>query len=189
MKTKSLLVAIMSILLANTTLSNAQSPGNDKKILIAYYSLLNGNTRIIAEQIQKNVGGDVHRIETVNAYPSIYNEVTSQAKKELESGFRPPLKSQVTDFDQYDIIYLGSPNWWNTIAPAVMTFLESYNFKDKTIIPFITHEGSRLGSSVTDIKKLVSDATVLKGLPVRGGSVNSSEPDVQRWLKELGMIK
>jgi flavodoxin len=99
------------------------------------------------------------------------------------------LKTQVKDFSQYDIIYLGSPNWWNTIAPAVMTFLESYNFESKTIVPFITHEGSRLGASVRDIEKLVPKATVLKGLPIRGSSVDSAEPDVKRWLKELEMIK
>lgn len=167
----------------------AQSSKSDKKILIVYYSLRNGNTRIVGEHIKKNVGGDIFRIETVNAYPSVYNDVTAQAKKELQSEYRPPLKSKINNFDQYDIIYLGSPNWWNTIAPAVMTFLESYNFEGKTIVPFITHEGSRLGSSVTDIKKLAPKATVLKGLPIRGGAVNEAMPDVERWLKDLDMIK
>lgn len=189
MKTKSLLLIIMTMLFANETNSYAQSSKGSQKVLIAYYSLRNGNTRIVAEQIQKNVGGDIFRIETVNAYPSAYNDVTSQAKKELQSSYRPPLKSQVKNFDQYDIIYLGSPNWWNTIAPAVMTFLEGYNFGNKTIVPFITHEGSRLGASVADIKKLAPQATVLKGLPIRGGSVNNATSDVQQWLRELKMIK
>jgi flavodoxin len=190
MKTKFLLSILFIIIMSTgSTYTFAQTTKNEKKILIAYYSLRNGNTRIVAEQIQKNVGGDIFRIETVNAYPAQYNDVTAQAKKELQSGYRPPLKTKVHNFDQYDIIYLGSPNWWNTIAPAAMTFLESYNFEGKTIVPFITHEGSRLGASVTDIKKLAPKATVLKGLPIRGGSVNSAEPDVQRWLKELEMIK
>jgi len=175
--------------MGNSIQLQAQTTPTGKKVLIAYYSLRNGNTRIVAEQIQKNVGGDIFRIETVNAYPAVYNDVTAQAKKELESGYRPPLKSKVPNFDQYDTIYLGSPNWWNTIAPAVMTFLESYNFEGKTIVPFITHEGSRLGASVSDIKKLAPKATVLKGLAVRGGSVSDAMPDVKTWLKELGMIK
>lgn len=189
MKTKYLLSVIIVMLLLGSINTFAQSSDSDKKVLIVYYSLRNGNTRIAAEHIQKNVGGDIFRIETVNAYPSVYNEVTSQAKKELESGYRPPLKTIVEDFDQYDIIYLGSPNWWNTIAPAVMTFLESYNFEGKTIVPFITHEGSRLGASVRDIKKLAPKATVLKGLPIRGGSVNDAMPDIQTWLRELELIK
>jgi len=189
MKTKSLLLAIIIFLCMSDTRVNAQSASENKKILIVYYSLRNGNTRIIAEHIQKNVGGNIFRIETVNAYPAEYRNVTDQAKKELQSGYRPPLKNKVTNLDQYDIIYLGSPNWWNTIAPAVMTFLEGYNFEGKTIVPFITHEGSRLGASVNDIKKLAPKATVLKGLPIRGGSVNDAMPDVQKWLKELELIK
>lgn len=184
------LLSILTIMLLSSPINTfAQSSKSDKKILIVYYSLRNGNTRIVAEQIQKNVGGDIFRIETVKAYPSAYNDVTAQAKKELESGYRPPLKSKIENFDQYDIIYLGSPNWWSTIAPAVMTFLESYNFEGKTIVPFVTHEGTRLGSSVEDIKKLTPQANVMKGFPIRGGSVNDAEPDVQKWLKDLEMIK
>lgn len=190
MKLRPLLLLFMTAMfLLDGVKSFAQNSDKEKKILIVYYSLRNGNTRIIAEQIRKNVGGDLFRIETVNAYPPVYNDVTAQAKKELESGYRPPLKANVQNLDQYDVIYLGSPNWWNTIAPVVMTFLESHNFEGKTIIPFITHGGSRLGASVTDIKKLAPKANVLKGLPIREGSVNNAEPDVQRWLKDLGMIK
>ena len=190
MKTK-VLIALFLIMVTCSLGLSAQSAksGNDKKALIVYYSLRNGNTRVIAEQIQKQVGGDIFRIETVNAYPAQYNDVTTQAKEELQSGYRPPLKTKVTNFEQYDIICLGSPNWWNTIATPVMTFLESYNFEGKTIVPFITHEGSRLGASVNDIKKMAPKATVLRGLPIRGGSVNNAAPDVERWLKELGMVK
>ncbi|MCD8261366.1 MAG: flavodoxin [Bacteroides sp.] len=178
-----------------TTLFTANSipmfaqTGNEKKVLIAYYSLRNGNTRVVAEHIRKTVGGEIFRIETVDAYPAVYNKVTTQAKKELESGYRPALRTTIPDFEEYDIIYLGSPNWWNTIAPAVMTFLEDNDFEGKTIVPFITHEGSRLGASITDIEKLAPKANVLKGLPVRGGSVDSALPDVEKWLREIGMTK
>lgn len=184
-------IALILMMITNSLSLSAQSATSEsnRKILIVYYSLRNGNTRVVAEQIQKKAGGDIFRIETVDAYPAQYNDVTAQAKKELESDYRPALKNKVTNFEQYDIIYLGSPNWWNTIATPVMTFLDSYNFEGKTIIPFITHEGSRLGASVDDIKKLAPKATVLKGLPVRGGSVNNAASDIDRWLKELGMIQ
>lgn len=189
MKTKALLLALITMLFTNEIKTHAQTPGSEKKVLIVYYSLRNGNTRIVAEHIQKNVGGNIFRIETVDAYPAEYRDVTDQAKKELQSNYRPPLKSKAPNFDQYDVIYLGSPNWWNTIAPAVMTFLESYNFEGRTTVPFITHEGSRLGASVDDIKKLAPKATVLKGLPIRGGSVNNAMPDVRKWLKDLDLVK
>lgn len=189
MKIKNILLVFIAIMSINSTTAFAKATGNKKKILIAYYSLRNGNTRLVAEEIKKNVGGDIFRIETVNAYPAQYNDVTAQAKKELQSGYRPALSTSVPNFEQYDVIYLGSPNWWGTIAPAVMTFLESNNFEGKTIIPFITHEGSRMGESVDDIKKLAPKTTVLKGLPIRGGSAAKSGADVQRWLKELGQTK
>lgn len=191
MKIKNILIVITAILTISSTTATtfAQTSEGEKKILIAYYSLRNGNTRLVAEEIQKRVGGDIFRIETVNAYPAQYNDVTAQAKKELVSNYRPALSTSVQNFDQYDTIYLGSPNWWGTIAPAVMTFLESNNFEGKTIIPFITHEGSRMGNSVDDIKKLAPKATVLKGLPIRGGSATNSGGDVERWLKELGQTK
>jgi len=186
MKVMLLLLAILTIIMGNNVQLQGQTTQSGKKILIVYYSLRNGNTRILAEHIQKMAGGDIFRIETVDAYPPAYNDVTTQAKRELESGYRPPLKNKIQDFNKYDIIYLGSPNWWNTIAPPVMTFLENHNFEGKTIIPFITHEGSRMGRSETDIKKLAPKANVLKGLPVRGGSVKNAMPDVQKWLEELG---
>lgn len=110
---------MMAILASSWTGINAQT---GKKILIAYYSLHNSNTRIIAEQIRNNVGGDLFRIETVQSYPAEYRAVTEQAKKEIDSDFRPKLRTTIKDIDKYDIIYIGSPNWWGTITPAVFTF-------------------------------------------------------------------
>ncbi len=188
MKMKVFIIATIAIFVSLAS-SKAQTTQSGKKVLIAYYSLRNGNTRAIAEEIQKNVGGKMFRIETVQNYPAQYRAVTEQAKKELESGYRPKLKNTVPDFEQYDVIYLGSPNWWGTIAPAVFTLLESYNFSGKKIIPFITHEGSRMGKSSTDIKKLVPKATVLEGLPVRGGDVKNAGVDVKTWLKKVGQLK
>lgn len=188
MKIRIFLITLITMLVSVNGIQ-AQTAQNKKKVLIAYYSLRNGNTRVVAEQIKNNVGGDIFRIETVQTYPAEYRAVTEQAKKELESGFRPPLKTQIPDFDQYDIVYIGSPNWWGTIAPAVMTFLESYNFSGKTILPFITHEGSRMGRSEADIKKFCPGAVVLNGLPVRGANVNNADGDVQKWLRDNGMIR
>lgn len=164
----------------------AQTLPGGRKVLIAYYSR-SGNTREIATQIQAVVGGDIVELETVTPYPNEYSAVTKQAKEELQQGVKPALKTKIADFASYDVIFVGSPNWWNTIASPVRTFLSEYDFAEKTIAPFITHEGSGLGVSVEDIKKLCPKATVLDGLAVRGKSVKSAQNDVSQWLGKLGI--
>lgn len=182
---KTFLFAFITFMVINAGLVAQNSNVQGKKILIAYYSLRNGNTRIVAEEIQKNVGGDIFRIESTHSYPAEYRAVTEQARRELDSGFRPPLKGNIKNFNEYDIIFIGSPIWWGTVTPTVMTFLESYSFKGKTIVPFVTHEGSRLGSSVSDIRKLCPDAKVLEGLAVQGKNVENSSNDVKKWVNDL----
>jgi len=188
MKSK-LLVTILTVVVLVTGLgADANAQNGKKKILIAYFSQ-SGNTKVIAEQIKKHTGGDLFRIETEQTYPSDYRELTEFAQKELKSGIHPKLRTTVKDFDQYDVIYLGSPNWWNTVAPAVMTFLESYDFSGKTIVPFMTHEGSRMGIGEADIRKLATGAKVLKGLPVKGRSVARAESTVKEWVRKSGHLK
>ncbi len=83
----------------------------------------------------------------------------------------------------YDIVYLGYPNWWGTMPMAVWTFLEAYDFSGKTIVPFCTHEGSRMGNSEQDIKKLCPEATVLKGLPIKGSDVEKADKNIEAWIR------
>jgi len=190
MNTKTLLLAIMTMIFTNGLNAQAQSSNSDKKILIVYYSWSNsGNTRNMAEKIKTETGADIFEIVPVKPYPRDYQACVDQAKTEINNKFKPEIKGEVTDFDSYDIIFVGSPNWWSTIAPPVATLLTSYNFSGKTIIPFMTHEGTRMGHSEKDIKDLCPKATVLKGLPIRGGAVNDALPDIQKWLKDLGVIK
>ena len=101
---------------------------------------------------------------------------------EKKSNARPELASHVINMDQYDTIFLGYPNWWGTFPMAVFTFLEEYNFTEKSIWPFCTHEGSGLGTSERDIKRICPTAKVVNGLAIRGGSVNGSENALRRWL-------
>lgn len=158
------------------------------KILVVYFSH-SGNTRVVAEKIKAATGGDIFEIVPVNPYPTEYNVVVDQARKEIDAGFRPELKSKPGSIDEYDIIIVGSPNWWSTIAPPVATFLTNYDFKGKIIAPFMTHEGTAMGHSVEDIKKLCPGAEVLEGLPIRGGSVNNSQKQVEDWLGRLNIKK
>lgn len=159
-----------------------------KKILVAYFSH-SGNTKAIADQIHENVGGDIFEIKPVDSYPTNYNEVVDQAKKEQEENFRPKLATKVDNIDSYDVIFVGYPDWWGTMPMPVFTFLEQYNLSGKTIIPFCTHEGSGLGRSVDDIKKTCPQSTILEGLAVRGSNVSKANKDVLDWLKKIGMLK
>lgn len=168
-----------------------------KKVLIAYYSrkgqnyvsgkIINlsiGNTEIIAKKIQQITKGDLFEIKTVKSYPIDYTETTNVAKDELRKNARPELSNSIENIDDYDVIYLGYPNWWNTFPMVVFTFLETYNFSGKTIIPFCTHEGSGIGKSVNDIKKLCPSTNVLEGIAIRGGSVSTANKIVENWIKQ-----
>ena len=93
-------------------------------------------------------------------------------------------KSCPESIDNYDLIYLGFPNYWGTMPMAVFTFLERFNFCGKTIKPFCTHEGSGMGSSENDIKMLCSDAVIKKGLAIHGSRVIKSKSDIEKWIEE-----
>ena len=111
-------------------------------------------------------------------------ECTELAKEELNNNVRPELKEYLNDIDDYDIIYLGFPNWWNTLPMAVWTQLEKLDFEGKIIKPFVTHEGSGFGRSEKDIKKLCNGSEIRKGLSIQGSLVNNSKDKVKTWLNE-----
>ena len=158
------------------------------KALVVYYSR-SGNTRAVAEAIHTAVGGDIVELQPVTPYPEAYRATTDQAKQELASGYKPPLKHRIGHIEAYDVVFVGSPNWWGTIAPPVMTFLTSADFSGKTIAPFVTHGGSRLGRAVEDIKKLCPKATVLPGLAVYGESVADAQEITAAWLRRNGLAR
>jgi flavodoxin len=170
----------------------------NSKSLIAYFSrkgnnyvggsIVNlpiGNTEAIAKKIQKLTGSDIFQIRTVKSYPEDYTETTDVAREEKRQNDRPVLTEIVADMDSYDVIYIGYPNWYGTMPMAVFTFLEEYDFSGKTIVPFCTHEGSGMGSSERDIKKLCPNAKVLSGLAIRGVSVDRADNDITDWLKKI----
>ncbi len=162
----------------NTNIANASA---GKKALIVYYSI-SGNTQAVANQIQKNVGGDIVQIETVSAYPSNYNQLTQQAKKEIQEGFKPQIRPINVNLNDYDVIYLGSPNWWSTIAPPVMSFLSQNDLSGKTIYPFITHGGGGLAGCEKAIKELAANANVKNALVIRDRSSANVQNDIANWL-------
>lgn len=176
---------------------------NETKILVAYFSrtgenygvgyIEKGNTHIIADMIAEQTGGDTFEIRTVTPYPDEYDECTEVAKQEQDENARPELAESVEGMEDYDVIFLGYPNWWGDMPMAVYTFLESYDFSGKTIVPFCTHEGSGLSSTESSIADSCPNAEVLDGLAIRGSVAQNSQDEaaesVTEWLRQAGFIQ
>lgn len=187
---------------AVTTQADADTPtdSDDKNILVAYFSRADenynvgtidkGNTQIVAEFIADKVGGDSFHIETVTPYPADYDDCCDVAKQELADKARPELNGTVDNMEQYDIVFLGYPIWWGDMPMAVYTFMDSYDFSDKVVIPFNTHEGSGESGTYSAIGSYLPNAQVLDGMPIQGKTAQEFSSDTQQavrdWLDGLG---
>lgn len=177
--------------------------GRGKRILVAYFSrtgenyavgnIAKGNTHIIADMIAEATGADTFEIKTVTPYPESYKECTEVAKKELADNARPKLAAKIKNMNDYDVIFLGYPIWWSDMPMAIYSFMESYNFNGKTIIPFSTSAGDVLTGKETTIPKYAKGAKVLPGIGIEGKRAqlnpNSVRPEVQKWLMQLGFVE
>ena len=143
-----------------------------------------GNTEVIAESINDLTSADLFKVEPANEYPLDYMECIDVAQKEQENDARPEIKDALTDIDEYDVIYIGFPNWWGTLPMPMWTQLEQLDFEGKTVKPFVTHEGSGFGSAERDLKKLCEGADIKKGLSIPGANVYDAKDIVARWVKE-----
>ncbi|MEM2351811.1 MAG: flavodoxin [Thermoproteota archaeon] len=154
------------------------------KTLIVYYSW-SGNTRRIARIIHKLVSGDIVELEPVNPYPQSYNATVEQAKREIQSGYKPPLKTEIDNIEHYEIIFIGSPNWWGSLAPPVASFLSQYDLSGKTIIPFCTHGGGGKQKVIEGMKALCPNSKILPEFVVYGSGENNLEDKVSEWLRQF----
>lgn len=143
-----------------------------------------GNTQVVAEKLQNMLKADIYQIQPLHEYPEKYDECIARAKEELNKDERPKIMNRVPHMEDYDRIYLGFPNWWGTMPMCVWTFLESYDLKGKKIYPFCTHEGSGMGNSVNDLKKLCSQSIIKHALAIRGSQVNQSDNKLKEWIEE-----
>ena len=171
---------------SNTQPAQPQTQSKPKKVLVAYYSW-GGNTREVARQIQKSTGGDLFEIQPVTPYPSDYEATTKQAKEEIASEFKPALKAKVDNLNSYDVVFVGSPVWWGTVASPVTSFLTENNLTRKTVVPFVTHAGSGQARCFDDIAKLSPQSTILKGFVISGRNAQNGQAEVDKWLSEINM--
>ena len=169
----------------NTSVENNESDLEAGNVLIVYFSQT-GNTETIANIIHDNVGGDIVKLETTEAYPSDYDELVDYAQQEQQEDARPELSTVIENIEQYDTIFLGYPNWWGDMPMAIYTFLDTYDLSGKTIAPFITHGGSGLSGTPENIQEEELNATVTEGLTIDGDEASDSSEDVVEWLNSLG---
>lgn len=141
-----------------------------------------GNTEKVARMISKITGADLYKIEQKKPYAKDYNTCIEEAKKDLQMNARPELIALPDNFEQYDEIYLGYPNYWGTMPMAVYTFLEAFDFTCKTVHPFCTHEGSGLSSTEKDIANVAQGAKVSNGLAITGSLVDNAQKTIERWV-------
>lgn len=157
-----------------------------KKSLVIYFSE-SSNTRSIARIIQNKTNSDIHEILTEIPYVKSYNALVEQAKQEIKEGYRPSIKKIDCNLDDYDVVFLGTPNWWSTIAPPVATFISENNLSGKVIAPFITHGGGGKGHADKDIKKLCSDAKILDAFDIYENGGSRAEKKIDLWFKKVGL--
>ncbi|MGE4588849.1 MAG: flavodoxin [Acidaminococcaceae bacterium] len=188
---------------SNNSQASAKDKIQGKRILVAYFSrtgdnyavgnISKGNTHIVADMIAEATGADTVEIKTVKPYPENYRECTEVAKKELSDNARPELATKVDNMKDYDVIFLGYPIWWSDMPMPIYSFMESYDFKGKTIIPFCTSAGDVLTGKESNISNYAKGAVVLSGIGIEGKRAqenpDSVRPQVQDWLAKLGFAK
>lgn len=182
-------------------------PTDSDKILIAYFTAAEnsgvdavasasvtdidgsavGLTRAVADMIQDETGGELFSIRTSEVYPANRDELIDYAAQEQEEDARPQLTSHIDNLDQYDVIFVGYPNWWADLPMAVYSFFDEYDFSGKTIIPFNVHNGSQFSGTIETIQELEPDANVIEnGFTVSEQEAADAAGDVDSWLADLG---
>lgn len=210
--TQQLFILLIMALSSLSTFANANQ--TNPRILIVYFSQpenvsLNGvdavsgasllrknnqllsSTEYVSQLIQRNIGGDLFRIETVKSYPVDHDPLVQYAEKEQQDGVHPALKTQIDNLADYDTIFIGYPIWWYKMPMPLYSFFEQYDFSGKTIVPFTTHGGSGFSDSIREIRRLEPNANVItQGLAISRSDVanDSTISDVTNWLKKLNYL-
>lgn len=185
---------------------SSATAGDGSGILIAYFGVIEtdgtdtvanasrvstsdgvvGNCQFIARAIQQAVGGDLFAIETVQDYPGTHQPLLDFAYEELRQNARPELSGEIENLDDYSVIFLGYPNWNADLPMPLYTFLETYDFSGKTIIPFVTHGGNGFSRTISTIAGLQPNANVLTdGLSISRNSVSSAAQEAMDWASEI----
>lgn len=164
--------------------SEMSTTGDSSSVLIAYFSW-SGNTEQVAQIIQQETGGDLFEIAPAAAYTDDYNELLDIAQQEQSDNARPELAGQVENWEQYDTVFVGYPNWWSDAPMAVYTFVESYDWDGKTLVPFNTSASGGFGRSLSGLEKSASGAVILEGISFTERTLGDAQSEVTAWLDSL----
>ncbi len=145
-----------------------------------------GNTGVIASMIAETTGADLFSIQTVEKYPDTYDATLDQGQEEQSADARPELASHIENLEDYDVIFLGFPNWWGDMPMAMYSFLDETDLTGKTVVPFVTSGGSGFSNTISTIESIESGAEMLEGLSVRDSDATGAQEQVDSWLAELG---
>lgn len=160
------------------------------QVLVVYYSWSNGNTKRMAEKVAKALQATLARIDTVQPYQGSYNDVVDQGKREVDRGYMPPIQN--VDISKYDVIIVGTPTWWYTMAPAMHTFLHDHDWQGKTVIPFMTN-GGWPGHVIKDMKKACKQANIELPMEIQfdsnGGDHLETDPnEIDQWIENIKKV-
>lgn len=184
-------------------------PGTNHKILVAYFSeplpdgvdavtsasrvLVNGDlygsVQYVATVIGEATGGDMVRIQTSQPYPNNFDDLAEQANVERQNDIHPVLATEIDNFDDYDVIFVGYPIWWYQMPMAMYSFFNKFNCNEKTLIPFSTHGGSGWSGTLEDIRGLVPNATMINGYSISRNNTATSRSSILNWLQEIGLAE
>lgn len=167
--------------------SGSETENIDGGALIVYFSW-SGNTEAIANEIQSQTGADIFELVPTSAYTDDYNTLLDIAQGEQSSNVRPAISASIENMEDYDVIYVGFPNWWGDMPMILYTFFDSYDLSGKTILPFCSSGGSGFSNTISEIKSLEPEATVLGGLHIRESQLENAKSNVNEWLTSSGMI-
>ena len=160
-----------------------------KKLLIIYYSWSNGNTERIAKMLQSETDSDILKIDTVVPYSGSYDDVVNQGQNEVQRGYEPEIKPLDINIADYDVIAVGTPTWWYTMAPAVKTFLHQQDFTGKTVVPFMTN-GGWPGHVIKDMKAACKGANVVCDMQIQfdstgGSNLETPQEQINEWIQSV----
>lgn len=184
----------------NTT-SNNNDTSQESRILITYFSMPDnvddstvtvngqtlGNNQYFAQVIQEATGADVFRIEPATPYPTDHSTLVDQASEEQDTDARPAIRDRISDFDDYDVVFVGYPIWWSDLPQIMYTFFDTYDFSGKTMIPFNTHGGSGWAGTLSTIAEMEPNATMLDGLSISRNSIQDARQEIIDWVDSLAI--
>lgn len=202
------IIIIVAFFAAIATTTQAQTKAQ-KKMLVTYFSIPEkdgvdastgasriiadgkryGTTEYVAKIIAEATGADLFQIKTVQTYPGTHKELIDYAKKEADTKTYPKMMSKINNFANYDVIFVGYPNWWYDMPMVIYTLFNEYNFSGKTIIPFCTHGGSGFSQSVQTIEKLEKNAKVISIPAISRNNATQSRKGLENWLQKQGFTQ